>query len=106
MNDHGSQAIACSLSFLAGALAGATAGVLLAPRSGRETRERIDRGVRESTDKARRVKDRLMRRGEAALSAAARKTRAAREALSPEERDEAPLGETIGTAPRAAEELS
>ena len=102
MNDHASQSMACSLAFLAGAVAGATVGVLLAPSSGRETRERINRGVRESAEKARQVKDRVVRSGEATLAAAARKTREAAEAVSTKLGGERPLGNGL----RAAEELS
>ena len=102
MNDHGSQSMACSLAFLAGAVAGATVGVLLAPSSGQETRERINRGVRESAEKARQVKDRVVRSGEATLAAAARKTREAAEAVSTKLGREQPFGD----APRAAQELS
>ena len=102
MNDQASQSMACTLAFLAGAVAGATVGVLLAPSSGRETRERINRGLQESTEKARQAKDRLVRSGEATLAAAARKTREAAEAVSTKLGREQPFGD----APRSAEELS
>jgi gas vesicle protein len=52
------------LSFLAGGVAGASVALLLAPRSGRETRELMQRNVRDTAASARDLKDRLVRRGQ------------------------------------------
>jgi len=62
MDDH-SRYLSWTLSFLAGGLAGAGLGLLLAPRSGRNTRQIMRRTVRGGTDSAREIKDRLVRRG-------------------------------------------
>ena len=51
------------VAFLAGGLAGAGLALLLAPQSGRVTRERMGRKLRDSADSAREAKDRLTRRG-------------------------------------------
>jgi gas vesicle protein len=43
-----------------GSLAGAAAALLLAPASGKATREKLARGVRDGADKVRELSDRLM----------------------------------------------
>jgi len=60
--------------FLAGGLAGVTAALLLAPQSGKATREAMRRTLRETADSARRgeeVRDETARRVGAAASALA-----------------------------------
>jgi gas vesicle protein len=74
-------AVAC-LSFMAGAVAGAAAGLLLAPQEGRATRERIGRGVQDARNEARALKDAIVERGEQALNAASETSRRAVKALS------------------------
>jgi gas vesicle protein len=61
---------AVGLAFLSGALIGAAAALLLAPKSGRETREQLrgyarkaEDGVRELADKAGQALDRAVERG-------------------------------------------
>jgi gas vesicle protein len=50
--------------FLAGGIAGATAGLLLAPLSGKATRQLISRKTREGVGSVRNLKDRVVTRGE------------------------------------------
>ena len=79
---HSASLSALTLSFLAGGIAGATAALLLAPRSGKATREIMERKlngaadsarelrgrmldkVNDATDSARGLKDRAIRRGQ------------------------------------------
>jgi gas vesicle protein len=49
--------------FLAGGVAGAGVALLLAPQSGRATREKMRRNVSDATGSARDLKDQLIRRG-------------------------------------------
>ena len=79
-------AVAC-LSFMAGAMAGAAAGLLLAPQEGRATRERIGRGVKDARNEARALKDAIVERGEKALSAASETTRRAVKSLGHTDRE-------------------
>jgi gas vesicle protein len=81
-------AVAC-LSFMAGAMAGAAAGLLLAPQDGRATRERIGRGVKDARNEARALKDAIVERGEEALHAASETSRRAVKALGRTDRDHA-----------------
>lgn len=69
-DDRGFSPGAVGLAFLTGALIGAAAGLLLAPRSGRETREqlrgyarRAEEGVRDLADKAGQTLDRAVGEG-------------------------------------------
>jgi len=69
-DDRGFSPGAVGLAFLTGALIGAAAGLLLAPRSGRETREqlrgyarRAEEGVRDLADKAGQALDRAVDQG-------------------------------------------
>ena len=55
------------LSFLVGALTGAAAAVLLAPRSGRETREMIGEKWRETADRSRALGEEAVQRSREAL---------------------------------------
>lgn len=52
-HDDGGGPSGVILSFLVGALTGAAAAVLLAPRSGRETREILGERLRDAADKSR-----------------------------------------------------
>jgi gas vesicle protein len=51
------------LCFVAGGIAGATAALLLAPQSGRATRESMARRVGKSADSVREMKDRVLQKG-------------------------------------------
>ena len=74
--------------FLAGGLAGASVALLLAPQSGKTTREAMRRKLRETEDSARGLKDRVVRRGEEARDEAARRVGAAASALAGNGADE------------------
>jgi gas vesicle protein len=78
--------VAC-LSFVVGAMAGAAAGLLLAPHEGRTTRERIGRGVKDARDEARALKDAIVERGGKALAAASETSRRAVNALGRADRE-------------------
>ena len=52
------------LFFLAGGVTGASVALLLAPQSGRATREMTRRTLSDTADSARDFKDRLIRRGQ------------------------------------------
>jgi len=52
-----------TLSFLAGGVAGATVALLLAPQSGRVTREIMGHKLNDAAGSARGLKDRVIRRG-------------------------------------------
>jgi len=71
MTRSGYGGMGITLAFLGGALAGAGVALLLAPRTGPETRKRITDAVRDSTDQVKRA-------GTAATEAA----HAAREAFT------------------------
>jgi gas vesicle protein len=62
MSDHMSH-LTTIASFVAGGIAGATAALLLAPRSGRDTRQAIARKASDTADSAREVKDRVVQKG-------------------------------------------
>jgi gas vesicle protein len=70
------------LSFLVGGLAGASVALLLAPQSGKVTREAMRRKARETADSARGLKDRVVRRGEEVRDEAERRVGAAASALA------------------------
>jgi gas vesicle protein len=70
------------LCFLAGGLAGASAALLLAPQSGKATREGMRSKLRDTADSARGLKDRVVRRGEEVRDEAARRVGAAATALA------------------------
>jgi len=55
---------ALTFAFLAGGLAGATVALLLAPQSGKVTREILRRKLDDAADSARDLKDRAVRRGQ------------------------------------------
>jgi len=87
MNDRSAYST-WMLCFLAGGLAGASVALLLAPQSGKATREALRRKQRESADSARGLKDRVVRRGEAIRDEAARRVGAAASALAGNGADE------------------
>jgi gas vesicle protein len=69
-DDGGSGASGVILSFLVGAMTGAAAAVLLAPRSGRETREMLGERWRDAETRSRRLGEEAVERGKAALDEA------------------------------------
>jgi gas vesicle protein len=69
-DDGGSGASGVILSFLVGALTGAAAAVLLAPRSGRETREILGERWREAEARGRRMSEQAVEKSKAALDEA------------------------------------
>jgi gas vesicle protein len=72
----------CLLYFLAGGVAGVSAGLLLAPKSGKVTREAMRSKLRETADTTRDLKDRVVRQGEQVREEAARRVGAAASALA------------------------
>ena len=72
----------CLLYFLAGGVAGISAGLLLAPKSGKATREAMRSKLRETADSARDCTDRVVRQGEQVREEAARRVVAAASALA------------------------
>lgn len=81
MNDRNAYSI-WTLSFLAGGLAGATAALLLAPRSGRDTRNAMRRTLNETDASMRRLKHDVIRSGENLRDEATRRVGAAAAALA------------------------
>lgn len=66
MNDHrpgGPSPLGWLLSFLAGGVVGASAALLLAPQSGRATRDVMRGKLSHTASSARSLKDQLIRRG-------------------------------------------
>jgi len=72
----------CLLYFLAGAVAGASVGLLLAPKSGKFTREAVRSKLRETADSARALKNSVVRQGEQVRDEATRRVGAAASALA------------------------
>jgi len=68
--------------FLAGGLAGASVALLLAPQSGKATREAMQLKLRETADSARGLRDRAVRQGEELRTEAVRRVGAAASALA------------------------
>ena len=79
-DDRAFYAATC-LSFVAGAMAGAAVACLLAPSSGRETRDRMSRRLGETAEAARVARDKVLQKGAEALRAASRKGGEAAEGL-------------------------
>lgn len=67
MDDDRSGASGIILSFLMGGLAGAALALLYAPRSGRETREQLSERLRDSAERGREIKDRVVSKGRQAI---------------------------------------
>jgi len=61
---HGTSYSALTFSFLAGGIAGATVALLLAPQSGKVTRQIMGRKLNDAADSARELTDRAIRRGQ------------------------------------------
>ena len=66
-DDGGSGASGVILSFLVGALTGAAAAVLLAPRSGRETREILGEKWKDAADQGRQLGEQAAQKSRSAL---------------------------------------
>ena len=81
MNDRTTYS-AWMICFLAGGLAGASAALLLAPQSGKATREAARGKLRDTADSARGLKDRIVRQGEEVRDEAVRRVGAAASALA------------------------
>ena len=76
---HGASYSALTFSFLAGGIAGATVALLLAPQSGKVTREIMGRKLNDAADSTRELKGRMVDKlNEAAESARDLKDRAVR----------------------------
>lgn len=82
MNDPTTTYSTRAFWFLAGAFAGASVALLLAPQSGEATRETMRRKLHETEDSARGLKDRVVRRGEEVRGEAERRVGAAASALA------------------------
>jgi gas vesicle protein len=74
--------LSSAIWFLAGGIAGAGVGLLLAPRSGRSTRQMMARTVVGGADSARELKDRVVSRGEQIWTEAAQRMEDAASSLS------------------------
>jgi gas vesicle protein len=78
-SSHGASYSALTFSFLAGGITGAAVALLLAPRSGKATREIMGRKVNDAADSARDLKGRMVEKlSDAAESARELKDRAIR----------------------------
>jgi gas vesicle protein len=76
------------VAFLAGGIAGAGVSLLLAPQSGKATRQSMASRLKGSTDSVRQLRDRVVTRGGEAWDEAALRVRDAASALSGTERKE------------------
>ena len=97
---HGASYSALTFSFLVGGIAGATVALLLAPQSGKATRQimgrrlndaadsarelkdRVGEKLSDAADSAREIKDRAIRRGQAVREEAAHRVEGAASALA------------------------
>jgi gas vesicle protein len=79
---HGAPYSALTLSFLAGGIAGATVALLLAPQSGKVTRDILGRKLNETADSARELKSRAIRRGQEIREEATHRVEGAASALA------------------------
>jgi gas vesicle protein len=82
MNDERGTAVSgVILSFILGGLTGAALAILFAPRSGEETRDMLEEKLRESAERGRQVKDRMLAKGRETLDEASEYLDRQREAL-------------------------
>ena len=81
MNDRTSY-FTSPLYFLAGALAGASVALLVAPQAGKLTRALLRGKLRDTAESARQLKDRVVRRGEEIREEAAHRVSDAASALA------------------------
>jgi gas vesicle protein len=79
---HGAPYSALTLSFLAGGITGATVALLLAPQSGKVTRDLLGRKLNETADSARELKGRAIRRGQELREEATHRVEGAASALA------------------------
>ena len=79
---HGAPYSALTLSFLAGGITGATVALLLAPQSGKVTRQIMRRRLNETADSARELKDRAVRRSQEVREEATSRMEGAASALA------------------------
>jgi gas vesicle protein len=81
MNDRNTY-LGWMCCFLAGGLAGASVALILAPQSGKATRDGMRRKLHDTADSARGLRDRVVRRGEEIRDEATRRVGAAASALA------------------------
>ena len=79
---HGAPYSALTLSFLAGGITGATVALLLAPQSGKVTRDILGRKLNETADSARELRGRAIRRGHELREEATHRVEGAASALA------------------------
>ena len=79
---RGASYSAMTFSFLAGGIAGATVALLLAPHSGKVTREIMGRKMGEAAGSARDLRDRAIRRGQELREEATSRVEGAASALA------------------------
>jgi gas vesicle protein len=80
-HDDDSSASAAIVAFLFGALTGAGIALLLAPRSGRETREALGEKLKDTADRGRALGERALEKGREAAEAASRVAERGRDLL-------------------------
>ena len=89
---HGASYSALTFSFLAGGIAGATVALLLAPQSGKATREIMGRKLTDAAGSARDLKDRAIRRGQDLREEATHRVEGAASALAGKADPKEPAG--------------
>ena len=82
MNDHNSSSATMFSFFLAGSIVGGSVALLLAPQTGKHTREGMRRKLRDVNGSARGLRDRFLRRSERIRDEASRRVAAAATALA------------------------
>jgi gas vesicle protein len=80
--NEGSSYLSTTFWFLAGGIAGAGISLLLAPQSGKATRQMMSRKLNGGADSARELRDRVVARGEAIWDEASQRMGDAASALS------------------------
>lgn len=81
-SSHGASYSALTFSFLAGGITGATVAFLLAPQSGKLTRQIVRRRLNDTADSARGLKERALRRGQELRDEATHRVEGAASALA------------------------